>query len=135
LRALESIRDQLQQVERTVRDRLAEVPADLSRTLSEHLKQVEALQNELARPQNVTTSMTGPRLVERLGGLFAIDGPNAAPTPAQREYLRELREKFDQKIGRVNRFLGEDIPKLNETLRRFAAPTVLAGRPIELPRP
>jgi len=136
LRALDSIRDQLQQVERTVRDRLAEVPADLSRTLSEHLKQVEALQNELARPQNVTTSMTGPRLVERLGGLFfAIDGPNAAPTPAQKEYLRELREEFDQKIGRVNRFLGEDIPKLNETLRRFAAPTVLAGRPIELPRP
>jgi len=135
LRALDSLRDQLQQIERTARDRLAEVPTELSSALADHLKQVEALQNELARPQNVPTYMTGPRLVERLGGLFfAIDGPNAAPTPAQREYLAELQQEFEQKIGRVNQFLSEAVPKLNETLRRFNVPTLLPGRPIERPR-
>ncbi len=135
LRALDSLLDQLQQIERTARDRLAEVPTELSRALADHLKQVEALQNELARPRNVPTYMTGPRLVERLGGLFfAIDGPNAAPTPAQREYLAELQQEFEQKIGRVNQFLSEAVPKLNETLRRFNVPTLLPGRPIERPR-
>ncbi len=135
LRALDSLRDQMRQIEQTIRDRLPEVPGELRQALSDRLKQVEALQNDLARPQNTPTYMTGPRLVERLSGLFfAIDGPNAAPTPAQRQYLAELEEEFEQKIGRVNQFLSEEIPRLNETLRRFQAPTILAGRPIERPR-
>jgi len=59
---------------------------------------------------------------------------NAAPTRPQRDYFVEVLADFQQKLGEVNRFVNDSVPKLNDTLRRHNAPTVVAGKAIELPR-
>jgi hypothetical protein len=46
-----------------------------------------------------------------------------------------LQKEFGEKIGEVNAFLGDAVPQLNEALRRVGAPTLMTGKPVELPRP
>jgi len=135
LKALDSIKEQLQQLEKTVKDRLPDAPEELKKILTEHTKQVESLQSGLARPQEIQGFGIGPKLSELISGLFFdIDGTNAAPTQYQREYLGEIQAEFQQKIGEVNKFIEETVPKLNETLQRFNVPTVMPGKPIEMVR-
>jgi photosystem II stability/assembly factor-like uncharacterized protein len=135
LRLLDSVQGQLEQIEKTVKDRMPDAPADLMKAIADYKKQVETLMNTLARPQEQAGIGGGSKLVEKLGGLFFdIDGVNAAPTPAQREYFAELQSEFPQKLGEVNKLVGETVPKMNDTLRRFNAPTIIAGKPIEVPR-
>ncbi|HZB44803.1 MAG TPA: hypothetical protein VE360_06150, partial [Pyrinomonadaceae bacterium] len=136
LRTLDSLKGQVEFVERTVKDRLTEVPKDLADKLSEQKKKVEQLQNRLAQPEGGLGFAGRSQLVNRIGGLFfTIDGANAAPTPAQRELYADVQKEFDTKIAEVNKFLGDAVPELNETLRRFNAPTLMTGKPIELPKP
>lgn len=133
LRALDSIKNQFEQVEKTAKDRLSDVPEELKKALTDHTKQVESLIGGLARPQDVPGFGMRPQLAERIGGLFFdIDGANAAPTVYQREFFEEIKVEFEKKIGEVNTFIEQTVPKLNETLRRFNAPTVMPGKPIEM---
>jgi len=138
LRTLDSIKSQIEFVERTVKDRLgaSEVPKDLSERLAAQKKRVEELQNRLAQPEGGLGFEGRAQLVDRIGGLFfTLDAANAAPTPAARDLYGELQKEFDTKLGEVNRFLGESVPQLNEALRRVGAPTLMTGKPIELPKP
>ncbi|HLG15575.1 MAG TPA: hypothetical protein VJH03_13905 [Blastocatellia bacterium] len=136
LKSLDSLREQLQQIEKTVKDRMPDAPKELKDAIADHLKQIESLQNKLTRPQDSGLGIGGrSRLAETIGGLFfAIDGVNAAPTRPQRDYFVEVLADFQQKLGEVNRFVNDSVPKLNDTLRRHNAPTVVAGKAIELPR-
>ena len=59
---------------------------------------------------------------------------NAAPTPYQVEGYKDLQAKFHQHMEEVNRFITEDVARLNETLRRNNAPTVVGIKPIEMTR-
>ncbi|HEX8853446.1 MAG TPA: hypothetical protein VF754_08165, partial [Pyrinomonadaceae bacterium] len=136
LRTLDSLKAQVEFVERTLKDRLTEVPKELSDRLTEQKKRVEELQGRLARPEGGLGFSGRDQLVDRIGGLFfTIDAANAAPTPAMRELYAELQREFDTKVGEVNRFLADSVPQLNETLRRAGAPTLMTGKPIELPAP
>jgi hypothetical protein len=135
LRLLDSVKTQLEQAEKTIKDRMTDVPADLTKAIADYKKQVDTLMNSLATPQGEPGLGGGMRFSEKLGTLFfEMDSVNAAPTPAQRDYFAELQTEFPQKIGEVNKFINETIPKMNETLRRFNAPTIMSGKPIELPR-
>ncbi|MDQ3648714.1 MAG: hypothetical protein M3458_00255 [Acidobacteriota bacterium] len=135
LRAIDSVKDQLQNAEKTIKDRITDPPKELTATVTDHLKQIEALQSKLARSDEGLGISGRESLASRLGGLFfSMDGTNAAPTPYQREYFNELQTDFRAKLEEVNRFINQTVPQLNETLRRSGAPTVAAGKPIELPR-
>jgi photosystem II stability/assembly factor-like uncharacterized protein len=132
LRTLDSLKTQLEFVERTAKDRLGETPKELTDRLAEQKKRVEELQNRLAQPEGGLGFEGRAQLVDKIGGLFfTVDGANAAPTPAQRDLYAELQKEFDVKIAEVNRFLRETVPQLNEVLRRFDAPTLMTGKPIE----
>ncbi len=136
LRTLDSLKTQVEFVERTVKDRLTDVPKELSDNLTEQKKKVEELQNKLAQPDGGLGFEGRAQLVDRIGGLFfTVDATNAAPTPAQRELFTEIQKEFDAKIAEVNKFLADAVPRLNETLRRAGAPTLMTGKPIELPKP
>ncbi len=136
LRTLDSLKTQVEFVERTVKDRLSDVPKELSDNLTEQKKKVEELQNKLAQPDGGLGFEGRAQLVDRIGGLFfTVDATNAAPTPAQRELFTEIQKEFDAKIAEVNKFLADAVPRLNETLRRAGAPTLMTGKPIELPKP
>ncbi|HKY05137.1 MAG TPA: hypothetical protein VJQ56_09610, partial [Blastocatellia bacterium] len=136
LRTLDSLKAQLEQIEKTVKDRMPDAPKELTAAITDHTKQVEKLQDRLARRRTPTLGFGGgSELADRLGGLFfTIDGVNAAPTGPQREEFAVLQSEFNEKMAEVNRFLNQTVPQLNETLRRHNAPTVIAGKPIELPR-
>ncbi|HEX5706617.1 MAG TPA: hypothetical protein VFX96_04945 [Pyrinomonadaceae bacterium] len=134
LRALDSIKTQTEFIERTVKERLTETPKELADTLAAHKKRIEEIQNKLAQPEGGLGFSGRTQLIDRIGGLFfAIDATNAAPTPAVREAFGEVQTEFATKMAEVNRFLNESVPRTNETLRRFNAPTLLVGKPIELP--
>ncbi|HYP53861.1 MAG TPA: hypothetical protein VEQ42_10000, partial [Pyrinomonadaceae bacterium] len=136
LRTLDSLKAQIEFIERTAKDRLTEVPKELSDRLAEQKKRVEELQGKLAQPEGGLGFAGRAQLIERLGSLFfAVDGVNAAPTPAQREFFGELQGEFKQKTDEVNKFLADAVPQLNETLRRLGAPTLMTGKPVELPPP
>jgi hypothetical protein len=135
LRSLDSIKEQLQQTEKTIKDRLPDAPRELTNTITEHLKQVEALQNRLSAPQEGLGFRGQSQLAEKIGSLFSsIDGVNAAPTPAQREFFADIQLEFRARMDEVNKFINQTVPQLNDALRRHSAPTVIAGKPIELPR-
>ncbi|PYS97245.1 MAG: hypothetical protein DMF65_12090, partial [Acidobacteria bacterium] len=129
---------QIDFVERTVKDRLGqgEVPKDLADSITAQKKRVEELQNKLAQPEGGLGFEGRSQLVERIGGLFfTLDSTDAAPTPAARDLYADLQKEFDAKIGEVNKFLSDTVPQLNEALRRVGAPTLMTGKPIELPKP
>jgi photosystem II stability/assembly factor-like uncharacterized protein len=136
LRALDSVKEQIEQIQKTVKDRMPDAPQELTRALADHAKQVDEILGKLARPRQEELGVSGGRQVnEQLSGLFfAIDGVNAAPTPYQREYLTEVQAEFQSRMNDVNAFISQAIPRLNETLRRHNAPTVVAGKPIDVPR-
>jgi hypothetical protein len=135
LRTLDSLKSQLDSVEKTVKDRLTDVPKELSDKLAEQRKQVEALQNKLATPEGELGIAGTSQLADRIGGLFfTVDSANAAPTPAMREEFGSLSSEFSQKMAEVNTYLANTVPQLNELLRRFDAPTLMTGKPIEMPK-
>ncbi|HWP42786.1 MAG TPA: hypothetical protein VNO14_06100, partial [Blastocatellia bacterium] len=135
LKALDSVKEQLQQILKTVKDRMPNPPEELTRAISDHTKQVDGLLEGIVREQGGLGLAGLPRLSDKLGGLFStIEGVNAAPTPAQREAFNEVQSEFREKIAEVNRYINESVPKLNETLRKHNAPTVIAGKPVDIPR-
>ncbi len=112
------------------------MPKDLTDRLAAQKKRVEELQNKLAQPDGGLGFEGRAQLVDRIGNLFfTLDGANAAPTPAARELYADLQKEFDAKVGEVNSFLSDAVPQLNEALRRVGAPTLMTGKPIELPKP
>jgi hypothetical protein len=138
LRTLDSIKAQIEFVERTVRDRLgaSDVPKDLTDRLAAQKKRVEELQNRLAQPDGGLGFEGRAQLVDRIGGLFfTLDAANAAPTPAARGLYADLQKEFGEKVGEVNTFLSDAVPQLNDALRRVGAPTLMTGKPVELPKP
>ncbi len=136
LRSLDSLKEQLQQIEKTVKDRLPDASADLTKALGDFIKQVEAEQDKLGNKPEPTLGLSGiPKLADRVGGLFfTIDGGNAAPTPPMREYFNKLRSEFPPRLNEVNKFLSERVAQMNDTLRKHNAPTLVAGKPITLPQ-
>ncbi len=133
LRALDSIKEQLKQLEKTVKSRMNNAPEELTEVLSDHTRQVESLAGRLARPDEARSIGTSARLGERLRSLFnSLDNTNAAPTTYQLEYFKELEAEFQEKIKEANAFITQTVQKLNERLAKHRVPTVLAGEPIEL---
>jgi photosystem II stability/assembly factor-like uncharacterized protein len=142
LKSLDSIKEQLQNLQKVIKDRWSSAPDDLTKQISEHLKQVESLTRSLTSPglgsdqdAQARAEVGEPQLAERIGSLFGmIDGVNAAPTPPQREHFGEIQTEFRQKIGAVNAFIEQTVPKLNDTLKRQNAPVVVPGKPVDMPR-
>ncbi|HYP00993.1 MAG TPA: hypothetical protein VER76_12435 [Pyrinomonadaceae bacterium] len=44
-----------------------------------------------------------------------------------------MQTRYRTTLTEANRFFTEDVPRLNATLRRFDAPTIFVGKPIEIP--
>src|SRR3712207_8697884 len=106
LHTLDSLKSQLEFIEKTVRDRLgaSEVPKELSDSLAAQKKRVEELQNRLAQPEGGLGFEGRAQLVDRIGGLFfTLDSSNAAPTPRARAVYGGLQEQVDTTGGGIGR--------------------------------
>jgi hypothetical protein len=136
LRALDSVKGQLQFIERTVKERLTDPPKDLMTSITDNLKEIDRVLGTITTPEQEGLGIARSRaqLGDEIGGLFfTIDATNAAPTPAQREYYNTLQTRFRTQLAEANRFITQNVPKLNEMMRRYDAPTIMVGKPIEIP--
>jgi photosystem II stability/assembly factor-like uncharacterized protein len=132
LRYLDSIRDQLRQTQTTVRNLNKEPDQDLMKALEEHLKQVETLQDSLARRTGGLGLGGQSKAADIIGGLFfALDGTNAAPTLYQRQYFGEIQTEFRARMEEANRFFRDTVPQWNEKLRPWNAPTLTTRKPVD----
>ena len=135
VKALASVKEQLSQIEKTIKDRITSPPEELIKAIAEHKKMIEQIEEQLFRKDGGLGLSGGAKFMDGLGSLAgSIESVNAAPTPAQSEYLEELQKAFPARLAEVNKFIGETVPKLNDLLRKYGAPTVLAGKAIESPR-
>jgi len=135
LKMLDSVKEQLEQIEKTVKDRMPDAPKDLAKTISDNLKQVETLQNSFTRSEAGLGLGGKAEIADKLGTFFfMIDGVNAAPTSYQTAFFDELQKTFRSRIEDANKFVSQTVPQLNETLRKANAPVVVAGKPIDVPR-
>ena len=134
LRQLDSIKQQADQVEQVAKDRLTEVPADLTKVLTDYKKGVNDLLSGIAT--NPEDGIRAPaRFADQLNGLyFTISGGNFAPTPTMVENYEILRKEFPNKIAQINKFVVEDTANLNKTLQKYGLSTIVPGKNIEPPK-
>jgi photosystem II stability/assembly factor-like uncharacterized protein len=132
LRFLDSIKEQLKHTQTTVRTLNKEPDKDLTKALEDYVKQVDALQDRLARRSEGLGIAGSAKVADQVGGLFfAIDGVNAAPTPYQRQYFTEIQPEFRLRMEEANKFIREKVPEWNEKLREWNAPTLTTRKPVE----
>ena len=133
LRFLDSAKQQTEQIETVAKDRLAEVPADLTKALADYKKRVNDLLGELATaPEDGIRAPS--RFSDQLSGLyFTISSGNFAPTATMRENYEMLQKEFPGKIALINRFIAEDTTRINQTLQKYGLSTIVAGKNIEAP--
>ena len=132
LRYLDSIKDQLKHTQTTVKTLNKEPNKDLVKALDDYVKQVETLQDRLARRTEGLGLGGSSQIADRVGGLFfAVEGTNAAPTPYQRQYFEEIRPEFRSRMEEMNKFIKDTVPQWNEKLRDWNAPTLTTQKPVE----
>lgn len=131
LRALDSYRLQVTQIETVGKERLGEIPADAVKALDAYKKRLGEILRGLATDQE-DGARGGARFADQLNGLyFSVANGNAGPTPAMLELFGILAPQVPGKIAEINKFLNEDTAELNKVLQRSALPIVVAGKEIK----
>ncbi len=134
LRSVDSLRDQLQQVQKSMEALSSPPSTDLMNALSERLQQLHSMELVLARPRDIPGYSMGPRLIDRLGALGSeLDHVLASPTIYQREFYSQLQQEFLTDVGRVNTFLTKGVPEVNEGLAKQNGPMLMGGKPVKFP--
>ena len=134
LRQLDSVKTQTEQIETVAKDRLTEVPADLTKAFADYKKRTNDLLSELATNQE--DGIRAPsRFADQLSGLyFTISGGNSAPTATMKENYEMLRKEFPNKIALISKFISEDTARFNQTLQKYNLSTIIPGKEVEPPK-
>lgn len=132
LRFFDSVNDQTAYIERIMKDRLNEVPADVKKALDDYKKRAKEVSDKIAVTGDDDGLRAASKLAEMVGGLYFSLSVNAAPTNVQKELFVELQKEYQQKMPEVTKFINEDTAKLNETLRKVNAPILMVGKGIEM---
>ncbi len=134
LRLLDSAKTQIEQIETIAKDRLTEMPADLTKAIADYKKATNDLIAALST--NPEDGIRAPaRFSDQLGGLyFTIAGGNFAPTPTMRENYELLQKEFPNKIAQINKFISDDTAKVNQTLQKAGLAPIVTGKNIEPPK-
>jgi photosystem II stability/assembly factor-like uncharacterized protein len=128
LKTLDNIEKQLKSLKENLKEQLGEVPKDVNEKIENNLKNIEELKKKLNREGRIRIG-TGNKLLEHLRSLHRdIQTPFKAPTPYQLEFFRELKEEFKQKISEVEKLFKEEIPILNNFLKKHNLPIVIIGK-------
>lgn len=131
LRQLDSIKQQTDQIELVAKDRLTEVPADLTKAFADYKKGLNTLLGSLAT--NPEDGIFAPsRFADQLGGLyFSIVGGNSAPTATMKENFEMLSKEFPSQIAKINKFISEDTANFNKVLQKNGLSTIVTGKTVE----
>jgi len=134
LRLLDSAKQQAEQIERVAHDRLGEVPADLTKALTDYKKRIDTITGDLVVGEEDGIRASA-KLTDQIGGLYnTANNGNAAPTPAMREQFNLLQTQLPLKIADINRFISDETAKTNVILQKAGLPIIIVGKAIEPPQ-
>jgi photosystem II stability/assembly factor-like uncharacterized protein len=128
LRSLDGVREQAQGIERTLRAWGGQEGRALLSQLEAFRKKADSLEATLFRPQDQQQDY-GPRLAEQLNQMAGMLDNSMGPTPYQVQYYEELKAQLRPALEPIARFLNEEVPRLNEALRRANAPVIMTRTP------
>lgn len=127
LRGLDGLAAQLEERRRAFKQAGRELAGDARAAFIAVEKEQRRLAESLTVPENVPRWSVGPRLADRVSGLFsAVDQGFAAPTASQRETFEKLRSQTAEAVRALGALFGEAVSKLNAALAREQLPGVLA---------
>ncbi|HXG82891.1 MAG TPA: hypothetical protein VNI84_02595 [Pyrinomonadaceae bacterium] len=131
LRLLDSAKQQAEQIERVAKDRLTEVPAEVTKALTDYKKRVDTITGDLVVGEEDGIRASS-KLSDQIGGLYgSVSGGNFAPTSAMREQFGLLQTQMPPKIAEINRFISDDTARLNAVLQKAGLPVIVVGKAIE----
>ncbi|MDQ3323059.1 MAG: hypothetical protein M3525_11625, partial [Acidobacteriota bacterium] len=134
LRALDSAKQQAEQIEAVAKNRLTEVPADISKALADYKKRIDAITGDLVVGEEDGIRASS-KLSDQIGGLYSsVNNGNAAPTTAMREQFNLLQTRMPLKIADINRFISDDTARINVVLQKAGLPVIVVGKAIEPPQ-
>lgn len=134
LRFFDSVKTQTDQIEKTIKERLDEVPADVKKALDDYKKKADEISNKLAADPDEGLREAG-KLADMIGGLyFGISSANTVPTQVQKATFSELQAEYQKAMPEVTKFLNEETQKLNDALKKINAPILMVGKGIEMGR-
>ncbi|HEV7395987.1 MAG TPA: hypothetical protein VGN86_05715, partial [Pyrinomonadaceae bacterium] len=132
LRFLDSIEDQIKHTQTTARTMNKEPDKEMMKTLDDYVKQIDELEDRLARRTEGLGFPGKSQVVNKIGDLFfGIDSTNAAPTLYQRQYFQEIQPEYAERMAEVNKFINNTVPQWNEKLRVWNLPTLTTRKPVE----
>ncbi|MEP6570652.1 MAG: hypothetical protein ABJC10_12845 [Acidobacteriota bacterium] len=133
LRFLDSIEDQLKHTQTMAKTLSKEPDKEMMKTLDDYIKQIETLEDHLVRRTGGLGLPGKSLVVNDIGDLFfAVDGTNAAPTLAQRQYFAEIQPEYAERMEEVNKFINNTVPQWSEKLRGWNLPTLTTRQPVVL---
>ncbi len=134
MRSLDSAKQQAEQIEKVAKDRLPEVPKDLSKALDDYKKRIDKITGDLVVGEEDGIRASA-KLTDQIGGLyFTVSGGNTAPTAAMREQFALLQTQMPPKIAEINSFISEETPRMNQILQKAGLPFIVVGKAIEKPK-
>jgi len=134
LRLLDSAKTQIDQIEATAKDRLTEVPADMTKAIADYKKRLNDILGQLATtPED--GSRAPARFSDQLGNLYGtISDGNFGPTPTMKENYELLKKGLPARIADIEKFIDDDTAKMNQTLQKFGFGPIVTGKKPEVPR-
>ncbi len=134
LRLLDSAKTQIDQIEATAKDRLTEVPADMTKAIADYKKRLNDILGQLeTTPED--GSRAPARFSDQLGNLYGtISDGNFGPTPTMKENYELLKKGLPARIADIEKFIDDDTAKMNQTLQKFGFGPIVTGKKPEVPR-
>lgn len=128
LRTLDSLREQLDHLDKLAKDRLPEREAEIAKRLETFRKELDAIILRLGSALDAPRLETPPSVMDHLAELLSsVESVNAAPTAYQMEAAASLTPKFSERLAEVNRFLSAQVARWNEELRKEGLPALVTG--------
>jgi photosystem II stability/assembly factor-like uncharacterized protein len=131
LRQLDSLQMQTNQIEAVAKDRLGELPPDLTKAFADYKKSLGTLLNSLAgNPED--NIFAASKYADQLFSLyFSVAGGNNAPTATMKENAEMLGKEFPNRIGQINKFVTQDTADFNKILQKNGLAVLVAGKNVE----
>jgi hypothetical protein len=131
LRQLDSLQLQTNQIEAVAKDRLGELPPDLTKAFADYKKNLSTLLSSLAtNPEDGIFAAS--KYADQLFSLyFSVSGGNNAPTATMKENAENLGKEFPNRIGQINKFVNEETANFNKVLQKNGLATLVPGKNVE----
>ncbi len=131
-RALDSIRSELGKQEGVLK-KIPEAPKEVLESIKAVSKEVIDIRNKLQGDPSLGRRARSFSVAGRISTLSrAIGGYPAAPSEQNIQKIKKNAEELKTLIGRINKIIEVDIPKLNEMMNKHNIPRIFVGKKIKI---